>query len=407
MTTVQYASLYAKPTPEPTPSWTGFPRYNFVGGHNDPQSIPVDDLAAAANRVIHQRGRTLATYHGDSGPLGDLSLRNFVVDRIRSRSGNSISPDEVLITAGSSQGIRLIAGLLVAPGDTVLVEEHSFSYVLNLLRGRQAEIIAIPMDHGGMRIDALATVLEGLSRRGVLAKFVYTIPTLQNPTTTVLELPRRRELLALSAAHGVPIFEDDCYAELVWEGEPPPALLDLDEKREVLHIGSFSKFLAPALRLGFLVAPHEVVQRLITLKQDAGIGALEQMVTAEYLSRHFETHVDYLKNGLRRKLQVLASALDEHFGTSADFQIPRGGMFLWVRLPEGVDTRALVAPAGEAGVAFDDGPSWSVDGDGARRFLRLCFALPEESDIHEGIARLAEVFHRQTGIPPRSANVER
>jgi len=407
MSTVEYASLYAEPTPDPAPSWTGFPRYNFVGGHNDPQAIPLDDLAAAASRVIHERGCTLATYHGDSGPLGDLSLRRFVVDRIRSRSGSSISPDEVLITAGSWQGIKLITGLLVGPGDTVLVEQHSFSHVLNLLRGRQAKVIGIPMDHGGMRIDALATVLEDLSRRGVPAKFVYTIPTLQNPTTTVLEEPRRRELLALTAVHGVPVFEDDCYAELVWEGERPPALLDLDEKREVLHIGSFSKFLAPALRLGYLVAPREVVQRLITLKQDAGIGALEQMVTAEYLSRHFETHVDHLKNGLRRKLQVLVSALDEHFGTSAEYQIPRGGMFLWVRLPEGVDTRALVAPAGDSGVAFDDGPSWSVDGGGAKRFLRLCFAHPEDSDIRDGIGRLAEVFHRQTGIPPRSANVER
>lgn len=407
MSTVEFASLYAAPTPEPAPSWTGFPRYNFVGGHSDPQAIPVDELAAAASRVIHERGRTLATYHGDSGPLGDLSLRRFVADHIRSRSGSSITPDAVLITAGSWQGIKLIARLLVAPGDTVLVEQHSFSHFLNLLRGRQAEIIGIPMDDGGMRIDALATVLEDLRRRGVTAKFVYTIPTLQNPTTTVLELPRRRELLALSAVHGVPVFEDDCYADLVWEGERPPALLDLDEKRKVLHIGSFSKFLAPALRLGYLVAPPEVVQRLITLKQDAGIGALEQMVTAEYLSRHFETHVDHLKNRLRRKLQVLVSTLDEHFGTSAKFQVPRGGMFLWVRLPEGVDTRALVAPAGEAGVAFDDGPTWSVDGDGARRFLRLCFALPEESDIRGGIAQLAEVFHRETGIPPRSANVER
>jgi 2-aminoadipate transaminase len=407
MSMIDFASLYAAPTPVPAPSWAGFPRYNFVGGHNDPQAIPVGELAAAASRVIHERGRTLATYHGDSGPLGDLSLRRFVADHLRSRSGSSVTPDEVLITAGSWQGIQLIAELLVAPGDTVLVEQHSFQHVINLLRGRQAEIIGIPMDNGGMRIDALATVLEDLRRRGVSAKFVYTIPTLQNPTTTVLELPRRHELLALSAAHGVPVFEDECYADLIWEGERPPALLGLDEERKVLHIGSFSKCLAPALRLGYLVAPSEVVQRLVTLKGDAGIGVLEQMVTAEYFSRHYQTHVDRLRSGLRRKLQVLVSALNEHFGTSAEFQVPRGGMFLWVRLPEGVDTRTLVAPASEAGVAFDDGPSWSVDGDGARRCLRLCFALPNESDIHDGIARLAEVFHREIGIPPRSANIER
>jgi len=258
-----------------------------------------------------------------------------------------------------------------------------------------------------MCIDGLATALENLRRRGVCAKFIYTIPTLQNPTATVLDIPRRRELLALSAAYGVPVFEDECYADLIWEGERPPSLVGLDEDRTVLHVGSFSKCLAPALRLGYLVAPPEVVQRLVTLKGDAGIGVLEQMLTAEYFSRHYETHIDRLTAGLRRKHQVLVSALDEHFGTSAEFQVPRGGMFLWVRLPEGIDTRTLVAPAHEAGVAFDDGPSWSVDADGARRCLRLCFALPVESDIRDGIARLADVFHRETGIPPRSANIER
>jgi 2-aminoadipate transaminase len=369
--------------------------------------MPVRELAAMASRVILARGSALATYHGDSGPLGDLGLRRFVAERLQAQSGAPITADEVLITAGSMQGIQLITELLVAPGDTVLVEQHSFRGVIDLLGARHAEIIGIPLDSGGLCIDALATALESLRKRGISAKYLYTIPTLQNPTGTVLELSRRRELLTLCAAHGVPVFEDECYADLIWEGERPPALLGLDEERAVLHIGSFSKCLAPALRLGYLVAPTDVMQRLLTIKGEGGTGALEQMVTAEFLSQHYEDHMGELTSGLRRKLQVMVSALDKHFGTAAEFTVPRGGMFLWVRLPEGIDTRALAAPAREAGIAFDDGPSWSVADDAARSCLRLCFAHPSEADINEGIARLAEVFHRETGIPPRSANIER
>lgn len=407
MNGVDFESLFAEPTPAPAPAWTGFPRYNFVGGHNDPQSVPVDALAAAAGRVIMARGSALATYNIDAGPLGDLSLRHFVAGHLASHSGTSFTPDEILITGGSIQGIQLLAQLLVGPGDTVLVEEHSFQDHIDLLRARGAEVVGVPMDRDGMRIDVLAAILEDLRERGIVAKYVYTIPTLQNPTGTVLPLSRRRELLTLCADHGVPIFEDDCYADLLLEGERPPALLGLDQSHNVLYVGSFSKCLAPALRLGYLVAPPEVLQRLITLKGKGGTGALEQMVAGEFLSRHFEDHVEGLKRGLQEKLQAMVSALDEHFGTAAEFDVPRGGMFLWVRLPAEIDTRKLLDPAAEAGIAFNDGASWSVDGDAARHCMRLCFALPSVADINEGIARLAEIFHRESGIPPRGANIER
>jgi 2-aminoadipate transaminase len=407
MNGVDFASLFAEPAPAPAPAWAGFPRYNFVGGHNDPEGIPVDELAAAAGRAILARGRALATYNTDAGPLGDPSLRHFIAGHLASHSGTSFTQDDILITAGSWQGIQLLAELLVGPGDTVLVEEHSFQDHIDLVRARGARVVAVPMDREGIRIDALAAILEDLSARDVAAKYVYTIPTLQNPTGTVLPLSRRRELLALCAGHGVAIFEDDCYADLLPGGERPPALLGLDRDRNVLYAGSFSKCLAPALRLGYLVAPPEVLPRLITLKGKAGTGALEQMVAGEFLSGHFADHVESLRHGLRDKLQAMVSALDEHFGTAAECDVPRGGMFLWVRLPAEIDTRKLLAPAAEAGIAFNDGSSWSVDGDAARHCLRLCFALPSVADIDEGIARLAEICHRETGIPPRGGNIER
>jgi 2-aminoadipate transaminase len=226
----------------------------------------------------------------------------------------------------------------------------------------------------------------------------------QNPTATVLSLERRYELLRLSEAFGVPIFEDECYADLLWEGEWPAALRGLPGGEQVIHIGSFSKSLAPALRLGYVSAPWDVMSRLVACKGDGGTPAIEQMIVADFFGQHFDAHVGRLKQRLRRKLEVLTGALEEQFGTAAEFAIPKGGIFLWVTLPDQVDTQALAGPALADGVAFNPGPEWSTAPDVARHSMRLCFAMPSEDEIRAGIAKLAEVCHRETGVPERGAN---
>src|SRR4030088_1454270 len=198
-----------------------------------------------------------------------------------------------------------------------------------------------------MRMDALAAVLEEHQRRGVRPKYIYTIPTVQNPTGTIMGEQRRLELLSLAEAHGVPIFEDDCYADLIWDGRRPPALHAMSRHGGVIHIGSFSKSIAPALRVGYIVADWEMIARMLALKMDAGSGALEQMVLAEYCAAHFTEHVPRLTRGLRAKLETLMESLAEQFGTTAEFDDPAGGIFLWVKLPDVVDTQKL-APAGLA-----------------------------------------------------------
>src|SRR4029077_14101895 len=166
-------------------------------------------------------------------------------------------------------------------------------------------------------------------------------PTVQNPTATIMPEARRAELLRLSQQYGVPIFEDDCYADLTWDGKRPPALYAMDKTGAVIHIGSFSKSIAPALRVGFIVAPWPILSRLLALKTDAGSGALEQMVLGEYCPQHFDAHVPELNRGLRKKLETLMDALNEQFGTAAEFDDPKGGIFLWVKLPDVVDTMKL------------------------------------------------------------------
>jgi 2-aminoadipate transaminase len=396
---LDYATLFAKGLPTSAQPWDGFPPYNFIGGHNNPDEIPIEDLITSAARALRQEGRSLATYNMNSGPLGYTGLREFLVEKMAHYRGIQAPAEEVLITSGSNHGIDLVNEVLVAPGDTVIMERFTYQGSVNRLRRRQANIVGIPLDAGGMRMDALASTLADLRQRGITPKYIYTIPTLQNPTGTIMDLARRREMIRLSQEYGVPIFEDECYADLIWEGEWPPAIRSLDASNHVLHIGSFSKSLSPAMRLGYVLAPWQVMSRLLACKTDSGTGALGQLIVADFFQNHYEEHMDRLRASLRRKLEALIAALRTHFGSVVEFQAPRGGMFLWVKFPEGVDTLKLAAPALKEGVAFNPGPEWTTDPDLARNYLRLCYALPSEQLITEGIARLAQVFHREVGSP--------
>ena len=197
----------------------------------------------------------------------------------------------------------------------------------------------------------------------------------------------------------MPVFEDDCYADLIWSGERPPALYAMSDLGNVIYIGSFSKTIAPALRVGYIVAPWDIMSRMLALKTDAGSGALEQMVLTEYCTAHFTKHVPALRKSLRAKLVTLMEALTEHFGTAAEFDDPQGGIFLWVKLPDGVDALQLYQLALAAGAAINPGPEWSVNKAHAKSRLRLCFANLSHEEINQGVAKLAEVCRREFGVP--------
>jgi 2-aminoadipate transaminase len=402
-----FSHLLAKKLPPPAPRWTGFAKHNFIGGHNDPTQIPAAALAACATAVLERNGANLALYNSD-GPQGYRGLREFVVAKVAGKPGISCTPDDVLITAGSGQGLDLVNRLLVEEGDTVLVEEFSYAGSISKLRRLNANIVKIPLDHDGMRTDALARILDDLKQKGIAAKYIYTIPTIQNPTGSILTAERRRELIALARSHGVPIFEDECYADLVWNMDRPASLYGMDP-RQVVHIGSFSKTLAPALRLGYLVAEPEMLSRIVALKReaDSGTGGLEQMIVAEYFSKEFTRHTESLTAVLHGKLDTMVDALEKEFGTAVELFRPKGGIFLWIRLPDTVDVRKLVQPAAKAGIVFNPGPEWSCEPEPAKSYMRLCFALPSREEIRAGIAALARVCFEETGIPAQSANVRR
>jgi 2-aminoadipate transaminase len=399
-------SCFADGLPDPAPRFGGFPKYNFIGGHNDPVQIPIEGLIEATASVLRREGSKLAMYNLAQGPQGFVGLREFVADKLNRHRGIAATRDDVLITTGSGQGIDIVSRLFINPGDTVILEEFCYAGAINRFKRIGANIVGVPLDEDGMRMDALASTLDGLKQKGVTPKYIYTIPTIQNPSGSILPLERRQQMLALALQYGVPIFEDECYADLIWAGGAPPALYALAPK-QVVHIGSFSKSLAPALRVGYAVAEWPVLSCMISSKTDSGTGALDQMIVAEYFTKNFDKHIGTLSGVLKGKLDTMVEAVEREFGTTADMWRPKGGIFLWLKLPDAVDVRKLVKPAADAGINFNPGPEWVCNPEPAKSYMRLCFALPSKEEIRAGVAALAQVCYEQTGIPVRSANVER
>jgi 2-aminoadipate transaminase len=402
-----FTPLFASGLPPAAARWTGLAKYNFTGGNNDSDQVPVDELITAAAASLKREGRNLATYNLAHGPQGYRPLREFLTGKLKRDAGITCTADDVLLVSGSLQALDLVNGALLARGDTVICEQDTYQGTLNRFARLGVNAIGVPLDHEGMRMDVLAAALADCKTRGVQPKMIYTIPTVQNPTGTIMDEVRRVELLRLAEQYGVPVFEDDCYADLIWDGKRPSALYAMSTSGNVIHCGSFSKSIAPALRVGFLVAPWAIMSRMLPLKTDAGSGAIEQMVLADYCAPHFTTHVPELRKALRGKLETLMETLNEQFGTAAEFDDPKGGIFLWVKLPDNVDTMKLYQAALKEGVAINPGPEWSTDNAHATPRLRICFASPTKQEIREGIAILADVCRREFGVPARSANVER
>jgi 2-aminoadipate transaminase len=388
-------------------SWEPPPRFSFVGGHNDGDSIPFAGLAEAAVTALSRDGRRLATYNLGGSPLGLRTLREQIAGSLAARSDLSCDPDQVLITSGSLQALDLVNQAMLTAGDTVLVEQATYGGMLSRLQAIGVDYVGIRLDDEGIDVDHLAATLGELANRGVTPKYLYTIPTVQNPTGTVMPVERRQRLLEVARQHDLPIFEDDCYAELTWTGERPPSIQAIDgEGGQVIYCGSFSKTIGPALRVGYLVGPEAAIQQLLALKTDAGTGAVEQLTLAEFAPTHFDPHVSQLANALRAKCTTMLNALRREFGDSITVREPDGGIFVWVTFNDDIDTTALVPAAAEAGIEFNPGAAWSADPEDGRRRLRLCFGHVDTETIDAGVAALADVVRSHRAKQPTASDQE-
>ena len=402
-----FASFLADVASNKANPFSGYPEHHFVGGNIDEPTVPAHALAEAVGDVIRKYGTTMGKYGMDSGPQGYLPLRETVCDMLGRRANMSVTPDEVLMTSGSLQAMDLVNKALLNRGDVVLVEAANYAGTLTKLDAVGVEYIGVDLDESGMRMDALENSLSKLLAAGRKPKYIFTIPTVQNPTGTVMPVERRLQLLALSKKFDVPVFEDDCYADLVFSGERPPAIHSLDTDKRVVYCGTFSKSVAPALRVGYLIAPWPLMGHILPLKTDAGSGALEQMVLSEFVPKRFDTHVADLLPMLKSKADALCEALDENFGTEVEYQRPVGGIYLWVTLPEAVDTNRLFEVALEKGVEINPGSQWSVDGEANKNRMRICFGHPSIDSIRSGITKLAQACFEEFGTPVHGGNLKR
>jgi len=357
---------------------------SFSGGLPASEALPMDELAAAAERAL-SRGGAAAVQYGVTEGIGPL--RELVADRARTR-GIPATADDVLIVSGALQGVDLVGRLFLDPGDRVVTEAPTFLGALQSFSAYEPVVRCAPLDDGGVCLDVLE---EHLRAR---PKLYYALPTFQNPTGVTLARERRPALVELAARHGVPIVEDDPYCDLRYEGEDLPPLAAFDPER-VIHLGSFSKILAPGLRVGWVVAPAPIRRKLTVLKQGADLhtGTFVQRLVYEAARDGFlDRHIPHVRALHRERRDAMLAALERYFPPGVRWTRPQGGLFLWVTLPEGLDAGELLRAALRENVAFVPGSPFFPNGGGSH-CLRLNFSYSPPAAIDAGIRRLGGVLH--------------
>jgi 2-aminoadipate transaminase len=369
---------------------------SFGGGLPAPEAFPIKEFRAACDRVLDSNGPMAMQYSVTEGypPLREWIARQMSVD------GLQLTPENILITTGSQQSLDLTGKLLLNNGDRVLVEDPTFLGALQSFNIFGAQYLPIPVDEEGLSIELLPAMLRNAP------KFLYTMPTFQNPCGVTLTLERRRTLMALSEKSGLPMIEDDPYHQLRYEGVAAPSLLSIDAeqlqnqvgypKGNVIHLGSFSKTLAPGLRLAWMVAPPEVIAKLVQLKQGADLhtSIFVQMAAHETICDGFlNEHIVKIRDLYRVRRDVMLAALQEYFPKEVNWTKPAGGLFLWVTLPNGMISSDLLRKALGRKVAFVPGNSFFAnDKKAGDRYFRMNFSNMNPELIQEGVRRLADVI---------------
>lgn len=369
---------------------------SFAGGIPDPDFFPTAAIARAYEKIFQSNtGAGGALQYSISE--GYTPLREWICDYM-ARKGVPVGLDEVLITSGSQQALEFVGKLLIGPGDKVAVTRPAYLGALQAFSPYEPTYLSVPGDEDGPDLAALEAVLAEKP------KFFYLVPDFQNPNGTTVSLERRKAVLDLCSAAGVPIIEDTAYTELRYEGESIPSIAALDAERNggklknVLYCGSFSKTMVPAFRVGWVNAAPEVINRLVLMKQagDLHTSTINQIVLHDVVSQIFETHLKHLRAQYKERRDAMLSALDEFAPAGITWTKPQGGMFVWIELPEGTDGTALLERAiKDANVAFVPGSAFHADRSG-KNTIRLAFSVTKPERIREGVRRLCGLLTKPT-----------
>jgi 2-aminoadipate transaminase len=367
---------------------------SLAGGMPYLEGLPLDVLADMTRRVVATRG-TVALQYGSG--QGDETLREQILDVMR-LEGIDAHPDDVVVTTGSQQALDLVTRIFVNPGDVVVAEAPSYVGALGVFRAYQADVVHVPLDEHGLVPSALEETLTALEREGRRVKLLYTVPNFHNPAGVTLSAERRPQILEIARRHGVLVLEDNPYGLLGFSGEPLPALRSLDADG-VIYLGSFSKTFAPGYRVGWAVAPHAVREKLVLASESSILSpsnASQLSISAYLATCDWRGQIKAFRELYRERRDAMVGALAEHL-PDASWTVPDGGFYTWVRLPEGLDAKAMLPRAVTARVAYVPGTAFYFD-DRGHDHMRLSFCFPTPERIREGVRRLAGVVAGETEL---------
>ena len=358
---------------------------SFAGGNPAPDSFPIGELQEVTQQIYEEQGPQVLQYGQTEGYA---PLRQWIADWL-SEKGIKAGVENTLIISGSQQGMDLAAKAFLDPGDKVVVENPTFLGATQVFKSYQASYLPISSDEDGMQVDRLEEILVNNK-----PKLIYTIPTFQNPTGVTMTLERRKKLVELSAKYNVPVIEDDPYGSLRYEGEVLPTLKSLDKAGTVIYLGSASKIVAPGLRVGWAVADPEIIGKMVIGKQSSDVHSsnLSQYIVYKYFVKgELDSHIEKICQNYRNKRDIMVAAMSKHFPGEVHWNVPKGGLFIWVTLPEGINTKEILEMALAKKVAFIPGAPFFVSG-GGENTMRLNFSNASLDSIEIGIQRIGETI---------------
>lgn len=367
---------------------------SFAGGLPNPNSFPIDDLNTIIQTVMKNHGKNALQYGTTQGLT---ELRKSIAERAYKDGIEDVTADNVIITNGSQQALDMVGKLFLNPGDTALVGLPTYLGGINAFKSYESNLTGIPLDKDGMRMDVLEEIIKDMLSDDIIPKFIYVVPTFQNPAGVVMPEKRRKELIDLAHEYDLVIVEDDPYGKLSYDIDHVRPIKAFDDDGRVIYMSTFSKILSPGFRLAWTIASDELTRKMVICKQalDLCTNTFTQYIANEFTRQgSLDLHILKINEMYKPKRDQMISAIEQYFPEGYTCNKPHGGMFAWVTLPEGIDTETMFLDAIKNKVAYVHGKAFHVDG-GGERSMRLNFSYSSNDQIEEGIKRLATVIQNR------------
>jgi 2-aminoadipate transaminase len=371
---------------------------SFAGGLPNPQSFPIQDLKGIVQNVLDHHGK-IALQYGATHGINEL--REIISERsIRESMKGGVTPENIMITSGSQQALDAVGKIFLNPGDIAMVGLPSYLGGINAFRSYEANLVGIPLDKDGMRVDLLEEKIKELIKQDMSVKFIYAIPTFQNPAGTVMPESRRKKLVEIAHEYNLIVIEDDPYGKLRYDGPAVKPIKAFDDEGRVVYMSTFSKILAPGFRLAWIIASEDIMRKLALCKQaqDLCTAAFSQYIAYEFMkSGSLDLHIMKICEMYKPKRDIMMDSMKKYFPEGYICNKPNGGMFAWVTLPEQIDTEAMFLDAFKEKVAYVHGKAFCVDGSGGSS-MRLNFSYSTNEQLETGMKRLGTVIERKMKV---------